>query len=162
MRTLMTKLWILTLVVTACATTTEPPGTAEVAVNGAQDDGSGWVNWHEAQVSPPIVMGPQGGQHVWVVVSTSTAFQAKRVRVTVRMTDLDTGEVVKPGDFQFTKDMVDAPDGRRTPAITAYVKEPCKVAGRHVRVHVDVEDLVGLTGSAEATITPTWNGFCAP
>ena len=153
----------LLMLLAACATdATTTATTGVVRVDGALDDGTGLVDWQTGTATPAIVMGPQGGQHVWTVVTTSHAFYAKRMRITVEMTDLDTGEIVKPGAFQFTKDMVDTADGLQSPAITAFVKEPCKVKGHHLRVRADVEDLVGVTGSAEATITPTWTGYCAP
>ena len=47
-----------------------------------------------------------------------------------------------------------------SPGITAYVKCPCQIVGRAVRVRAEIVDLYGLTGAGEATIHPTWDGDC--
>ncbi len=156
--------WLLLLSLAGCATSgvSTVGGTSGVRIGGANEDGTGFVDWHSATVSPTIVMGPQGGQHVWVSLRTDRDFYASKMRITIAMTDLDTGEVVKPGEIPFTRTLVDDGQELQVSGITAYIKEPCKIKGHHVRVHADVEDLVGLTGSDEAVITPTWSGYCTP
>ncbi len=154
------------LVVSACTSNAAPGalGTGSVIIGGANDDGTGFVDWHGATVKPHIIMGPQGGQHVWVMLHTSRDFYASKMRVTVDMTDVDTGQAVKPGEMPFTRTLTDTGDLLTTDgnAITAYIKEPCVIQGHHILVHVAVSDLMGLTGSDEATIIPSWSGFCTP
>lgn len=162
MRSVMLHFCVL-LVGCATSATSAPPGSSTLVIGGANDDGTGFVDWHGETVAPPIIMGPQGGQHVWVSIRSSHDFNATKMRITIDMTDLDTSEVVKPGQMQFTRTLVESGDWLQFSAITAYVKEPCKIRGHHVRVHVSAEDLVGMTGSDEAVIVPKWtSGACAP
>ncbi len=162
MRTLMGLLAVCLLACTTTTTTTTS-GPATLLIGGANDDGTGFVDWHGATATPPIIMGPQGGQHVWVSVRTTRDFYASKMRFTIDMTDLDTAQEVKPGPMQFTRTLIDDGTVLQFSGITAYVKEPCKITGHHVRVHVDVSDLVGLTGSDEAVIVPNWtSGACTP
>lgn len=152
----------LILLVSAWGCVVEPGASPArtVRVDGALPDGTGWVDWHTGTPTVGIFMGPQGGQHVWVSVTTSTEFYTKKARLSVGMTDLDTGEEVKPGVFQFVKELLPEGEGLRAAAVTAFVKEPCKIKGHRVLVRVAVEDLVGLTGTGESIIRPTWDGFC--
>lgn len=151
-------------ILTACATAAvdAPPATSAITIGGATDDGTGFVDWHGATVSPPVVMGPQGGQHIWVSLRTGREFYANKMRILIDMMDLDTGEVVKPGQIPFTRNLTEDGNALAFSGLTAYVKEPCRIKGHRVRVHVSVEDLVGLTGSDEAIVTPTWSGYCVP
>ncbi len=155
-----TVIALTALLCAACTTTAAEVPAGTVIVGGANDDGTGFVDWHTSTVGPPIVMGPQGGQHIWVSVRTGRNFNASKMRLLIDMTDLDTGDVVKPGQIPFTRTLTDSGTELQITGITAYVKEPCKIKGHHVRVHVGVEDLVGLPGSDEAIIIPTWSGFC--
>ena len=153
--------WLLLSLLAGCASETTPPvaGTS-VVMGGANEDGTAPVDWHSGLFSPPILMGPQGGQHIWVSVRTGHGFNAKSMRFTIDMTDVDTGEVVKPGTIPVTANLTDVGDALQVTNLRAYVKEPCKINGHRVRVHVGLEDLIGLTGSDEVDIKPTWSGFC--
>ncbi len=155
------------LLLAACASASSMPaavGDTTVLIGGANDDGTGFVDWHGQTATPNLIMGPQGGQHVWVMLRTGHAFNAEKMRILMDMTDLDTGLVVKPGQMPFTRTLTDAGDALVTDgnAITAYVKEPCVIKGHHIQVHVGVTDLVGLTGADQAVIIPSWSGFCSP
>lgn len=134
----------------------------EVVVGGGDDEtGVGFVDWSTGQVTPPMIRGPQGGQHVWVAVRTRGLWPAK-MRINVTMTLLDTGVAVKPGTVPLMPTLTPAEDGWHTvDRITAYVKCPCQVKDRLVRVSVETVDLYGLSGAAEATIRPTWDGDCS-
>lgn len=135
--------------------------TSSVIIGGCKDDGTGYLDWHSSTIAPNIVMGPQGGQHVYVSVRATSDFYVKNARITVDGLDLDTGDIVKPGAFEFTRSFTPEGSGLGVVGLTSFVKEPCKIKGHRVRMHVHVEDLVGLTGDDEAIITPSWNGFCA-
>jgi hypothetical protein len=154
--------WLLIVALPGCASspTSAPIEDTNVVIGGASDDGTAVVDWHAGLFTPPILMGPQGGQHIWVSVRAGHGFHAKSMRFTIDMTDLDTGEVVKPGTIPVTATMSDVGDALQVTNLRGYVKEPCKIKGHRVHIRVGLEDLMGLTGSDEVDIKPQWSGFC--
>lgn len=135
-------------------------GDILVELGGADDEGQQFVDWSSGQATPKMVRGPQGGQHIWVR-TRSTGLWPKKARIDVTMTLIDSGQVVKPGTVPNMPMLEEQQDGSAlSPGITAYVKCPCQVVGRLVRVRAQIVDLYGLVGDGEATIRPTWDGDC--
>ncbi len=136
-------------------------GPVSLVIGGADKEGAGWVDWQAATATPPMIRGPQGGQHIWVRTRSRGLWQ-KKARLDVTMTLIDTGIVVKPGTVPVMHTL--QPEGEcqdLSPPITAYVKCPCQVVGRKVRVDVSLLDLYGVSAKAKAEITPTWDGDCS-
>jgi hypothetical protein len=134
---------------------------AVVVGGGSDTTGKGFIDWSDGVATAPMIRGGQGGQHVWVTVRTHGLWPTK-TRLNVTMTLIDTGIAVKPGTVPLmpTLHEIDA-NWHEVESITAYVKCPCQVAGRRIRVDVEAIDLYGLTGNGSATITPTWDGDCS-
>ena len=131
-----------------------------VELGGADDEGLLFVDWSSGDATPKMVRGPQGGQHIWVR-TRSEGLWHKKARIDVTMTLIDSGNVVKPGTVPVMPTLEVQEDGSAlSPGITAYVKCPCQIVGRAVRVRAEIVDLYGLTGAGEATIHPTWYGDC--
>lgn len=119
-----------------------------------------FVDWQGAMVSPKIVSGPQGGQHIWVGVRAKNVWPQK-LRMAVQMWDAETGELVKPGRVEITHTVTAGPDGwLEYTGIPAYVKLPCAVQDRKLRVRLEISDLYGVAAAQEAFIRPKWDGFC--
>lgn len=136
-------------------------GDTRVELGGADDEGQQFIDWADGTATPKMVRGPQGGQHIWVR-TRSQGLWHKKARISVTMTLVDSGNVVKPGTVPVMPTLEVLPDGDAlSPGITAYVKCPCQVVGRQVRVRAEIVDLYGLTGVGEATIRPTWDGDCS-
>lgn len=139
-------------------------GGIAIVVGGSDDEGKTWVPWPEQGASAPMIRGPQGGQHVWVSVRTQGLWP-KKMRLDVTMTLVDTGNVVKPGTVPLLLSLDElastSPPQHQVIGVTAYVKCPCQVKGRKLRVEVDAVDLYGLVGHGEGTVTPTWDGDCS-
>ncbi|MSP92483.1 MAG: hypothetical protein EXR79_11900 [Myxococcales bacterium] len=135
--------------------------TAPVAWGGGSlGDGSGFVEWDDGKATPVIIRGPQGGQHIWVSVRCK-GFHPKKIRLGVEMFDAETGDAMKPGRVEVTISLKpDVEAWSLHAGIPAFVKEPCKVKNRKLRVKFDVMDLYGVHGQDEAFITPTWDGLC--
>jgi len=138
------------------ATPTQPTAW----VGGANDDGSGFVDWRSGTARPTIIMGPQGGQHVYVSVRVA-ALWPKKIRMGVEMRDAQTGEVVKPGRIEITSSLKADEAWMAYAGMTAFVKEPCKISDRKMKVHLDVSDLYGVKATDDAVITPHWAGYCS-
>jgi hypothetical protein len=135
-----------------------PPGVA-VQVGGADLKGERWVELGPG-AEAAMVRGPQGGQHIWVSVRAQGLWPSK-MRVDVTMTLLDSGVTVKPGTVPLLLTLKPGADGWvEAIGMTAYVKCPCQVVGRPVRIDVALIDLYGLTGAGQATVTPLWDGAC--
>ncbi len=136
-------------------------GAAKLEVGGADKEGAGWVDWQSGAVSAPMIRGPQGGQHIWVR-TRSAGLWPKKARIDVTMTLVDTGVVVKPGTVPVMQTLLPESEcSDLSPAITAYVKCPCQVVGRRIRVDVSLLDLYGVSAKAKAEITPAWDGDCS-
>ena len=132
-------------------------------VGGASDTGKGFVDWTDGEATPPMIRGPQGGQHVWVTVRMR-GLSPKKLRMTVEMSRKDNGKIVKPGAvpvMSTVKTSPEFPSGFQSNYITAFVRCPCQVANKPLRVHLAVADLYGRTFETDATITPTWDGDCS-
>ncbi len=135
--------------------------TIAVVVGGSDEPGQVFVDWPETGASAPMIRGPQGGQHVWVSVRTRGLWP-KKMRLDVQMTAIDTEVVVKPGKVPLLLSLSPGPDGYdEVIGVTAYVKCPCQVKDRKLRVDVDVVDLYGLVGHGTGYVTPTWDGDCS-
>lgn len=133
----------------------------EVVVGGSDEPGQVFVPWTATGAVAPMIRGPQGGQHVWVSVRTRGLWP-KKMRLDVTMTAIDTNVVVKPGKVPLLLSLVPGPDGYdEVIGVTAYVKCPCQVKDRKLRVDVDVVDLYGLVGHGVGYVTPTWDGDCS-
>ncbi len=130
-------------------------------IGGANDDGTGFVDWRSGAVTPTIIMGPQGGQHVYVSVRAANLWP-KKIRMGVEMRDALTDEVVKPGRIEITSSLKADCEWMTYTGMTAFVKEPCKISDRKLKVHLDVSDLYGVKATDDAVITPHWEGYCAP
>ena len=134
----------------------------ELQVGGSDDKGKAFVDLSSGTVKAPILRGPQGGQHIWVMVRfKGEGLWPKKMRLAVTMTIRDTKVVVKPGTVTVTQSLVEK-DGWRSikTAIPAFVKCPCQVYGKLLDVEVDVIDLYGRTMSVKQAITGTWDGVC--
>lgn len=151
--------------------------TAPVArVGGADKEGKCWIDWNNGGATPEIIKGPQGGQHIWVSADTLNLHPKKaRIAVTMYVEQPDgSSEMVKPGRVEMTGTLKFPPaPGERGSCgqlpsdlyyfgLPAFVKDPCKIAGKKVRVELEVDDLYGVHAESKAWITPTWNGYCDP
>lgn len=141
-----------------------PPASQQPAawIGGSDADGQTFVDWKSGTAFAAIISGPQGGQHIWVSVRVKHVSPVK-LRMGVQMIDSETCDLVKPGRVEITHTMIPKPDGIfEYTGIPAFVKEPCKIKSRKLRVHLDISDMYGLETEAEATITPQYDGFCSP
>jgi hypothetical protein len=134
--------------------------TVAVWVGGSQDDGNGFVDWENGNSKPKIIRGPQGGQHIWVS-ARAKGMHPKKIRLGVEMFDAETGDPMKPGRVEVTVSLKPEDWGWELYAgIPAFVKEPCKVMNRKLKVKFDASDLYGVGATDEAFIWPTWDGAC--
>lgn len=132
----------------------------EAQVGGSCDDGWGFVDWHDGEKTPKIIMGIQGGQHIWATIRVRNV-HLKKLRMAVEMRLADTGELVKPGRVELTTTPKQVyGDWTGHEGMPVFVKEPCKIMGKKIRVQLEVSDLYGVKATDEAFITPTWNGYC--
>lgn len=133
------------------------------AVGGAQDDGTGFVDWSDGTVKPRMIRGPQGGQHIWVTVRM-TGLSPKQLKMTVEMRRQDNGKIVKPGAVPIIASLAKSktkPDVYEFGRLTAFVKCPCQIAGAPVRVNLKLDDIYGRTFSTSAHIRPQWSEDCS-
>lgn len=140
-------------------------GKLAVLLGSMTHDGLDWVALPlaatpSAASSVKLIYGPQGGYHVWgafcVPPSTKTP-----VAFTMGLTLANGGAEVLPGPVSLkTKlDAVGGPKGWacRT-ALTVFVTCACTVAGKAMKLRVDVVDAEGGVGSAETFVVP-WHDF---
>ncbi len=133
---------------------------AKVQVGGANEDGTGFVDWSSGTFSPKVITGPQGGQHVWVSTK-SIRVSPTKLRIGVIMHDAETGDLVKPGRVEMTHTPAKNAEGwYEYDGIPAFVKEPCVISGRKLKVDLDISDLYGVTASTSAFITPHFDLWC--
>ena len=155
------------LAVCSCASeaTSAAPDVIAVTfeIGGAADDGSGFVPWNDREQHVNMIMGPQGGQHVWLNVRTSKQVTPQKMHLDIDLKDLETGLTVVPMPVVFTPTLVDGGAYWQTDKpLTAWVKEPCKIKGHHVQLTVSGHDLwMTDLGIARATFIAEWSGFCS-
>lgn len=131
------------------------------AVGGSDKTGNGWIDWSGTKVTPEILKGPQGGQHIWVSARTRNLHPKKaRISVTMFVEGPAGDEVVKPGTVEMTATLKWENDYLVYTGLPAFVKEPCKIMDKRVRVELSVDDLYGVHADDKAWITPIWTGFC--
>ena len=138
-------------------------GETELEVGTADDKGKVFVDLGSGDIKAPILRGPQGGQHIWVMVRfRGDDLSPKKLRIATTMSIKETGVVVKPGTVTMTQTMSEK-DGwwQLKTAITSFVKCPCQVYDRKLVIDVDVIDLYGRTAKAQAEVTGTWDGVCS-
>lgn len=148
------------------------PAAPSVWVGGSKDDGSGFVDWRDGLGTPPILRGPQGGQHVWVSVRMRN-LHPKKLRMAFTMFVGESDTKVIPGRVEITSTLKPEPEEATAGAEAAsegpwflyqgapsFVKCPCQVYGKKLRVELEVIDLYGLTAKDVAWIAPTWDGNC--
>ena len=142
--------------------TADTPAEAPLAqVGGADDEGKGFVDWSSGAFEPPIIRGPQGGQHIWVSAHIRNVYPNKaRVAVTMYLGSGAQAKVVSPGRVEMIGNLKGDGDWLIYPGIAAFVKEPCKIYGQSVRVDLEVDDLYGRRASDHQWIRPTWDGPC--
>lgn len=141
-------------------TDADPPA-AQAEVGGADDEGKGFVDWSVGPNTPPIIRGPQGGQHIWVSAHARHVYPNKaRVAVTMYLDEGGTAKVVSPGRVEMIGMLKGDGDWLIYPGIAAFVKEPCKIYGKNVRVELEVDDLYGRRATDTKWIRPTWDGPC--
>lgn len=137
-------------------------GETVMEVGGADDKGKQFVPL-VTEVKAPILRGPQGGQHIWVMVRfRGDGLSSKKLRIATTMSIRDTKVVVKPGTVTMTQTLTEE-DGwfRLKTAIPSFVKCPCQVYGKTLDIDVDVVDLYGRTAKAQGQIVGTWDGVCS-
>jgi len=135
------------------------------SVGGANEMGEGFVVWTDGKGQPEILKGPQGGQHIWVSARTRNLHPKKaRVAVTMHVEGPAGDEMVKPGRVEIIGTLKSEPDfdGLLYAGLPAFVKEPCKIMNKKVRVELEVDDLYGVHAAAKAWISPVWKGYCDP
>jgi hypothetical protein len=135
-------------------------------VGGANELGEGFVDWSAGAPAAAILRGPQGGQHIWVSALTRNLWY-KKARVAVTLYVEATGaadEMVKPGRVEVTGTLKSADQAGWLiyAGLPAFVKEPCKIMNKRVRVELEVSDLYAVKATDKAWITPTWDGYCDP
>ncbi|MBM4342741.1 MAG: hypothetical protein FJ100_05135 [Deltaproteobacteria bacterium] len=130
-------------------------------VGGADPEGKGWLDWSTGKDTPEILKGPQGGQHIWVSARTAN-LHPKKARITVTMfLETPTGDqVVKPGTVEMTGTLKWEEGWLVYAGLPAFVKEPCVIRDKKVRVELAVDDLYGVHAADTAWITPVWKGYC--
>jgi len=128
-------------------------------IGGACDNGAGFVDWHSAEAKPAILRGIQGGQHIWVSARAKGVWP-KKMRLAVTAYDAETGDLMKPGKVELTNSMKNDGPWLLYSGIPAFVKEPCKIKDRKLRIELVLSDLYGVQAKDEVFIRPTWDGFC--
>ena len=131
-------------------------------VGGADDKGKVFIDLTGGEVKAPILRGPQGGQHVWVMVRfQGKDLSPKKLRIAATMRIRGSQVVVKPGTVTVTQTLREKQGWYQlATAIPAFVKCPCQVYGKLLDVEASVIDLYGRTAIAKGTITGTWDGVC--
>lgn len=141
-----------------------PPAQGDpwLQIGGSADDGSGFVQWHDANPKPKIIAGIQGGQHIWVSMRTRDVWP-KKALLGVTMHRKDTGELVQPGKIErIVSELANYGTFYGFYGFVAYVSEPCVIRDRALQVTAEVSDLYGVVTTDTAVVTPTWDGLCAP
>ncbi len=133
--------------------------TPQVIVGGANDDGTGFVDWSSGLARPPIVTGIQGGQHVFVSVRTRNLYPVQ-VKINTMVATPVECKAYNPGSREWKVSLRTDDTWLGYQGITAFVDDPCLVKDKVVRVKVEVTDQNNVTASAYADIQPTWSGAC--
>jgi hypothetical protein len=133
-----------------------------IQIGGADKYGKQFIDLSGGGVKAPILRGPQGGQHIWLMVRfQGVDLSPKKLRIAATMRIRDTQVVVKPGTVTVTQTLRDKKGWfQLSTAIPAFVKCPCQVYGKQLDVEAAVIDLYGRTAIAKETITGTWDGVC--
>ncbi|HAN07013.1 MAG TPA: hypothetical protein DCP89_00805 [Acidimicrobiaceae bacterium] len=132
-------------------------------IGGANDDGKDWVDWSAGDGTPPMLRGPQGGQHVWVSIRMQ-GLNPVKLKMTVEMRLKGTAKIVQPGAVPVMRSIPPAKDEPNTyqfSGITAFVKCPCQVADKSIEISLKLDDIYGRTASTSAVIRPTWAENCS-
>ena len=133
--------------------------TPIVLIGGASEMGEGFIDWSDGKATAPMIRGIQGGQHIWVSVRARNVSH-KKLRMAITAVLEDSGKTVIPGRVEYTS-TVGMKDGWLFyEGAQSFVKCPCQVVGRRLRIELEVIDLYGRTAKHEAFITPTWDGGC--
>ena len=141
------------------ADASDATNTPQVRVGGANDQGKGFVDWSDDKATPAMLRGIQGGQHIWFSVKARNV-SAKKLRMAVTLIVDETTKAVIPGRVEYTSTPPEVDGWYLYQGARAYVKCPCQVVGRKLRVDLEVVDLYGRTASEQVWITPTWDGNC--
>ena len=134
-------------------------GPPAVRIGGANEEGEGFIDWNAGEAFAPMIRGIQGGQHIWVSVRARNVSH-KKLRMAITATLIDSGKIVIPGRVEYTSTLSTTDGWLFYEGAQSFVKCPCQVQGRKLRVRLEVVDLYGRTATHEATITPTWDGNC--
>ncbi len=137
----------------------DPDKEPKVLVGGADENGAGFVDWSDDKAKPPMLRGMQGGQHVWFSVKARNV-SPKKLRMAVTLIIDETAKAVIPGRVEYTSTPPEVDGWYLYQRARAYVKCPCQVVGKKLRVQLEVTDLYGRAASDEVWIEPTWDGNC--
>jgi len=150
----------------------ETSASANLLIGGASDSGETFTSL-EGCPQVHIIHGPQGGFHIWISVRVRNV-SPKKAEIHVRMEDAETKATVKPGETTLTVNLMLAAGSQKTDplpwyeytGVPAFVKDPCTIHGRKLRVISKVIDLFGAEQQAEACLSgyldATWLPQCVP
>jgi hypothetical protein len=129
------------LVAAGCGASFPGPPAADVGTGVDQ-----FVVLHDGD-TVPIIMGLQGGYHVWGSVRASNvAPDNLRLRFSLYLADQTTPLTIRT-------DTVDLTGGEHLGS-AVFLPDPSVVRGQLCRLHLDVTDENGRTASAEHRVTP--------
>lgn len=134
-------------------------GDPAVRIGGASDEGEGFVDWSDSDALAPMIRGIQGGQHIWVSVRARNVSH-KKLRMAITAVLVDSGKTVIPGRVEYTSTLNEVDGWLFYEGAQSFVKCPCQVQGRQLRMKLEVIDLYGRTADNEMVVTPTWDGNC--
>jgi hypothetical protein len=125
----------------ACGAGFTGPPSADVGTGADQ-----FIALHDGD-AVPIVMGLQGGYHVWGSVRAANV-APRNLALSFSLYLADSAQPVT-----IRRDTVDLDDGQHLGS-AVFLPDPSAVRGHACRLHLDLTDENGRTASAEHRITP--------
>jgi hypothetical protein len=137
----------LALLLTACS----PPPLITCEI------GTGATTFESLTPGEPVdvILGPQGGHHLWTAVRVKGDPNLDRIQVVMSGTVDDTGAMMGPGAIVPAVLMPDPtlPGTRSAAGMTNFVDHPTDLHGMSVTMHIDAATVDGRRCSDQQTVT---------
>jgi len=138
------------------------PEEPTLFVGGTSESGEAYVSLDTCP-DVRIIHGSQNGYHIWTSVRACAVNPHKAV-VFMHLEDAETDAWVKPGQIGLWVNLLPMvstpPTGQTDPrpwfeytGLPAFVKDPCAIHGRPLRVVAELQDKAGATAHAQGCLT---------